>query len=482
MRSLFYSTLILSIYGFCQVTHGEYLLRKWMGILEVRGERCSVHLRVVSDGDQEQVFTTIQAANIYDLSMGRLEEVSEGQFRAGFFVGELKEDAFDAVFEYYEKKVPVVFERTDEIPRDDKQVIDIPRREPDWSFEIGGSIRGKVLYLESTNRVVFGSDDGVLYFLKGELGQLDGTLEIGSPIDSSPVLLGEGRIAVFASNGVLHIIDTKKMASEWSYSTGKSQAESVGWERYAPSPVRVSDHQLIFAAFDGKLRSLDPRSKTIAWELDTGGAILGNPAISNGNVVVATKEGLVKAYGTENGDFLWERSIHADTPCSPLIYDGMVYLGSRNADIWVLSLQTGEVIWRRFLWTSWVESSVVEYEGNLYVGSSDIGEVYCLNPADGDVLWKRFVGGSPWSTPVLWKDRLWIGVAGAMHYSFEHEGSLVCLDRRSGEFVWKNDYEKPVEATEYTNYGVVASPVIANGWLYVGDLEGKMMAFDVNDG
>jgi outer membrane protein assembly factor BamB len=455
----------------------DAMLGTWKGILEVREERHPVFLEIKKAEGNSLVYLTIPVANMYAYPMGELRS-ENGTIGAAMFNGTKTAQRYLAEFSYYEKKVPVSFERTASIPTKPHNPISAPSRDPLWEFQSDGTIRGKA-HLVNKNILVFATDGGSIYALDAKTGNHVWHSENGSSYDSDPVTIDETTFAIFNNKGTLRLINSKDGTEVWNFKTGTGNADAPGYDRYAPSPVLIGSNTLLLAGFDGKVRKIDLETKHLIWETEIGSAIQGTPAVEKKTIVVASKDGYVRALDIDSGATLWEQSIHADTPSAPLIYKGNIYIGSRNADLWALDLKTGEIVWQRFLWTSWVESSFVAYKGKLYVGSSDIGEVYCIDPVSGNIIWSQFVDGSPWSTPCLFEDQLFIGIAGATNYGILHNGSLACLDAKTGENIWRNTYPRPEGTTEYTNFGVAASPIVADGILYIGDIDGKMMAFEL---
>jgi outer membrane protein assembly factor BamB len=454
---------------------GQPLVGTWKGMLAVRGETQPVYLEVKATEADPEVSVTLPIANMFGYDMGAVA-LEDGRMRAGLFVGTLQKGKFEALFEYYEKSIPIVFERTDEFPSPKPEETVLPEPDVIWDFQAQGAIRSRAVYCEANATLLFGTDAGKLYCLHSDSGKVQWRVDIGEGIDADPTMINAHTLAIYTNSGTLMFVDPSNGNILWRFETDGQQGDADGWDRYAPSPVLVDEKTLLFAGFDGYLRLMDLESKTILWQVETGSAVWGTPATKDNLAILATQEGLVKAFDLNKGQLLWEQPIHADTPCSPLIYNNAIYIGSRNADIWALSLQTGEVLWKRYLWTSWVESSLVVFDDKLYVGSSDIGEVYCLNPADGRLDWKTYVHGSPWSTPCVSGNRLYIGVVGATHYGFPHKGALMCLEKETGKPVWKLSYPEPQNAEGYTTFGVSASPIIASDRLIVGDLSGRLMA------
>jgi outer membrane protein assembly factor BamB len=83
-----------------------------------------------------------------------------------------------------------------------------------------------------------------------------------------------------------------------------------------------------------------------------------------------------------------QKQLHFDTEYRPVVMDGTLFLGSPQSD-WVaaVDVKTGREKWRAYTGGP-VRFAPVAAEGRLYVASDD-GHLYCLNPADGKVVWRK---------------------------------------------------------------------------------------------
>ncbi|MCF7974615.1 MAG: PQQ-binding-like beta-propeller repeat protein [Phycisphaerae bacterium] len=75
---------------------------------------------------------------------------------------------------------------------------------------------------------------------------------------------------------------------------------------------------------------------------------------------------------------------------------------------------------------------VVVGEGRLYYGSSSNDKVVCRSIEDGRVLWTHITGGPIRFAPTLYQDRVYIG---------SDDGTLYCLNARTGQEVWTHQPE-----------------------------------------
>ncbi|MCA9050494.1 MAG: PQQ-binding-like beta-propeller repeat protein, partial [Planctomycetaceae bacterium] len=138
-----------------------------------------------------------------------------------------------------------------------------------------------------------------------------------------------------------------------------------------------------------------------------------------------------------------------DASMQVVIGDGRAYFGSTvDHRLYCTDARTGKPLWT-FYTDGPIRLAPTLAFGHVYVGSDD-GRVYCLNAADGSVVWQMRVG--PKDDRLLsrgemisrWPVRTGVLIDGETAYFgagvFPHEVVyLVAANARTGEVIWKND-------------------------------------------
>ena len=141
--------------------------------------------------------------------------------------------------------------------------------------------------------------------------------------------------------------------------------------------------------------------------------------------------------------------MHSDNAYHVAVAQGLVYFGSSMDDrVLAVDAATGDVRWSFFA-EGPVRFAPTVCAGRVYFGSDD-GHVYCLDAADGRLIWQRRAGPSdekvigngrmislwPVRTSVLVDD-------GVVHFAagvFPYEGLYIyALNAEDGSVVWVND-------------------------------------------
>jgi polyvinyl alcohol dehydrogenase (cytochrome) len=155
----------------------------------------------------------------------------------------------------------------------------------------------------------------------------------------------------------------------------------------------------------------------------------------------------------------------------PTVVGGRIFFGSQHGQVYSLDADSGCVHWtfdagarvRTAITIGPISGGWAAYFGD---NGSPEANVYAVDAANGRLLWKTRVDGSPYShitgAPVLEAGRLYVPVTGsedamAVDPKFEccvFRGSLVALDARSGQQLWKSyTIPKPARARSRNSYG-----------------------------
>lgn len=120
-----------------------------------------------------------------------------------------------------------------------------------WSFQAGGAIRSGPVFASST--VIFGSDDGNLYFLNQRGGLVD-KFKIGSKIEATPLV--DKNFLYFGSHDhYFYCLDLIRRKMKWKVKTG---GEIIS------TPVS-DEKRVFFISLDNVLYSLHKKNGSILW-------------------------------------------------------------------------------------------------------------------------------------------------------------------------------------------------------------------------
>jgi outer membrane protein assembly factor BamB len=335
----------------------------------------------------------------------------------------------------------------------------------------------------------------------------------------------------FRGPGGLGVSDEKGLPVKWS------TTENVRWKAELPgrgvsSPVIASGRIYVTAASTYRDRRLhilcfDTSDGKKLWErqLAATGSTQCHPKtsmaaptpVTDGRHVYALFATGDLAAFNRDGDLLWYRAFARDYPeitnqvgmaASPVLAGDTLLLPLENAgDSFALGVdvKTGRNRWKasRRRDINWVTPTIMNFRGKTAALFQTAGEITAYDAANGEIIWSFksnnlgsvpspaladdlvIVPGTPsvalrvlsnGNTEVVWKSRkLKAAYASPVVYKDRiyalTDIGVSCLDAASGQEIWR----------ERLGHGFSASPIIADGKLYVAKEEGDTSVVELGD-
>jgi len=278
---------------------------------------------------------------------------------------------------------------------------------------------------------------------------------IGDDIDDG-MHVQDGK-AYLASDSIW-CLDAVTGVKIWSF--GESEPHFFGGP-----PVLYSD-QVFFSGL--YVYSLDCLSGEEIWRTDTLYSASSLTAW-NDMLFVPTTYGKFYAISTATGETEWvTEGFGTFWDSSPTIVDGEIYIGSWNGSLYRIDALDGTVI-DTFNWPPWerIESTPAVHDDLVYFGLDDY--FLCVD---------RFTGVSQWEF-AIGNDYLHAspGVADGLVFWGDHDGTpkdsivlIHAVDIETGTEVWNYEITGAWK-------GVLSSPAITDGVMYIGAGDGNLYAF-----
>lgn len=288
------------------------------------------------------------------------------------------------------------------------------------------------------------------------------TAPTGGAIDSSPAV-AKGRVFVGSTDGNLRALGARTGAVLWSKPTGGPISSSPA----------VVDGRVYIGSDNHTLRALDENDGSPAWSVTvdpTFGGIGSAPNVTLGTVYVASSLA-VYAYNALDGSLKWSTPLTSTAALSaPTWKGGTIYVASHlDAKVWALNSTTGALKWTttapgpRATCNPAMSSPAAE-GGSVFVAlcpstTAPLKSVFSVDAVTGTINWSA--GSALHSTsPAVWNGVVYVGSGSGAR--------IEALATTNGASLW----QAPVGA------GVVSSPALAGGVLYVGSNDSKLYAFD----
>lgn len=317
-------------------------------------------------------------------------------------------------------------------------------------------------------------------------------------------------------------------AGEWPTSRGDARSSGFAEDKIPAQPSLLWEFKPEKSGFegaaviaDGKVWIGDVEGKMFCLELATGkelwtsthkNGFIVSPAYRNGKVVVGDFDGQIFCFSATDGKVLWEAELGQAIAGGANFIDDTVLLTSEAGQLFALDLNTGKQLWEyatgdqlrssASLWNDFallggcdgrlhkinVRTGAAEGEGLLLDGPSGstpsvLNEVAIVPTQSGQVLaFDVGKGAKLWSfadterAQEIRSSPAVIASNGpsnpAMAVVTTRNRRVLGLEVTSGKMLWEAVVRKRCDA----------SPVICDGRVWVGGLDGTLYAFDLRTG
>ncbi|MSU78873.1 MAG: hypothetical protein EXS16_12360 [Gemmataceae bacterium] len=269
----------------------------------------------------------------------------------------------------------------------------------------------------------------------------------------------------------LFCVDAEKGKELWSFTT-KGQTES--------SPTVANGKVYIGAGNDGVYcldtqKSHEAGKGVVVWRFppaDYKGRLLrfgGGMVIVDDRLYCATGEDrnetkdkgetALFCFDANTGNELWRKTAPYPVWPAPVVRDGLVFVASGNGDVFsdvkepektggsvqCFNAKDGKELWAKSFPNGIIDSPAVDGH-RIYFGCRD-GHAYCINRATGETIWKYFLESPIVSTPVLDCDA---GRERSLSVFYVTTGGRVaCMNAHDGEMNWQFDLKekRPLTST-----------------------------------
>jgi outer membrane protein assembly factor BamB len=472
-------TLAVCALGLLQVAAAPVdIVGLWVGPARHEGQETEIGLRIEDAGDGKlRAVVSVPAMNILDMPFGPAsvegDRVAAGPLALQLQGGILRGTLPDFLVPVY--TIPIELQRVSSWKPAKRAEPTAPVVAPTWSLDAGSGIWAGVTV--AGGRVYAGTEKGVVHAVDAATGRPAWSFATGGAVRARPTVEGDA-VYVHSDDGYVYRLGTDGK-ERW-----KVKVDPVPPERLPPGPksrfdrwgssVAVAGGRLYVGTHDGRLLAMDPARGATVWEFKAGDSVLAAPAVAGGRVVFGSYDGKVYALDERTGALRWSHDTRKPVVSTPALHEGRVVIGSRSYDLLGLDAATGVPAWTRYLWFSWVESSAVVRDGTAYVGSSDAGKIFALDARTGAPAWETDVYGWPWATPAVTAERVYAATNGDIRNPAPYRAGVVALDRRSGRIAW---WHPLPAATEPGVHGIPGPVAAADGSVYVGTLDGRVLAF-----
>ncbi len=385
-----------------------------------------------------------------------------------------------------------------------------------WQFHTGGRVMSSPAVVKGIAYV--GSTDGYLYAIDIRTGAEKWKFKTGARITSSPAV-ADGSVYFGSYDANFYALDAATGTLRWKFKTGgekrfagthlhgyepAAEAMPDPFDVYLSSPA-VAYGLVYFGSGDANVYALDVHSGALKWKFQTGNVVHASPAVADGRVFIGSWDTYFYALDALTGYQRWrfktgdDEDMHNQTGIqgSAAVADGVVYFGCRDSNVYALDARSGEKKWAVANDGAWIIASPAVRDGKVYYATGDSALLRAIDAKSGK---------SVFSLPFTWYFFASPAIAGNMLYAANWDGKLTAVDLRSQKIAWVFQTEasrqnlatftqpdgsmkfraKPAEHfydqlpigidAIFSMGGMLSSPVVVDGVIYVGSTDGNLYA------
>lgn len=229
---------------------------------------------------------------------------------------------------------------------------------------------------------------------------------------------------------------------------------------------------LYFGANNGQFYHVNAETGKVVWSFPIGSESVSAPLVQGNFIYHMAINGSLYCLEKETGRVLWVKSrapkdsltVRGTTP--PLFFDGKIGVGYSDGYFVAYTAVDGALAWEKLLGDSKkfndIDAKPVVTDQCLLV--SNVSEsLFCLDKASGNTIWRLDEGGS--SQPAFATNE-------SIYFSLEH--AVLKVDPKSGKIKKRFDFDKKL--------GMVSGVVGYKNWLLLGLSEGPLVLMDKDTG
>ncbi|MCH5216057.1 MAG: PQQ-binding-like beta-propeller repeat protein [Muribaculaceae bacterium] len=268
--------------------------------------------------------------------------------------------------------------------------IDIKSGKIKWEYQTGGSLHSRPII--AGKYVVVPTTDNRLLWINKKSGKLISESYARGPYVADGIVVNN-ELFIGGSNS-FSAWDVKKRNMIWEISVNN----------YCQASPTADDSQVVFGAWDTKLRLVDTATGNIKWDwseptkstfFSPGNVV---PVMTEDKIFIVAPDRYMTALNRKTGEIIWRNNSHKYRESIGRSADyKTIYAKTMDGEIIAVSATENEFIelWKVDTGFGYEHAPciVIENNGIVYAGSIK-GEVAAINPITHELLWRSKVGNS----------------------------------------------------------------------------------------
>ncbi len=206
----------------------------------------------------------------------------------------------------------------------------------------------------------------------------------------------------------------------------------------------------------------EEKDDRVKWTQNLGSSVSSRPVMHKNIVVTATGKALVFGL-SRGGGRVWQADLNGNLESTPVVDDSGIYIVNTKGELFCINPANGRIKWKKNVEGPLLfSSSPVIAEGKVFVATS-FGAVMAFS-SDGKDLWRKDLAGGVFSSPAYHEGTLYIGT---------DDRKLHALRTKDGRPKWQFDIDSRM---------VSSSPLVHRGKVFAGCYSGAFYAVDIATG
>jgi len=211
----------------------------------------------------------------------------------------------------------------------------------------------------------------------------------------------------------------------------------------------------------------DAATGAVAWADTLPGYTASCLTVWNGTVFVPVYQTSLFALDANTGAVIWENtdSYGGYWDSSPVIIEGRIYIGGMDSKIRSIDAVNGQTVWEIDITPgTYISATIAFFDNRLFFGDQ-VDSFHCLNSVSGSTIWS--VPGVDHGSAGVADGMVFFG-EGSNYY--DETARVFAFDCETGQEIWNYP-------TTSGPFGIVSSPAITDGVVYIAATDWNLYAF-----
>lgn len=320
--------------------------------------------------------------------------------------------------------------------------------------------------------------------------------------ESQPAVVGD--TVVFAAGNAVYAVDTTTGGQKWRYPSDPNQNIPAS----VNTSLTIHEGRVFFGGSDGDLYVLSLASGTLVGVYPTQGSVRSSATVANDRLYFGSADNALHSINPVTQEPYWLGGFRTrdDVQSTPAFSSGMVFFISRDTYLYVAN-ESGKLLWTYRIPVPTLNVVPVISGNSLFIAAGNT--LTSMGTRSGYRNWQLLFPGEITASPALANQTLYVPVNNGKLYALStlgklkwessadtvhplraapvvagdtviaaaERGIISAFDAETGSLLWRYTLPGRYEANRKRYNNVEASPVWANGTLFVLPDDGVLRAF-----